>query len=277
MIAGGKILIVDPDGRRRASTAEWLREHRFSIAEAESDSVALDRLRQQNPDIVLLRFGPALSVDAFQQFAGVVEIHGSFIIPILDRHLTIPERAQVLALDAAGFLNDELPREELLASIRGLVRQKQTMDELKRMFETGHDEKRVETVPKPSAPLRERMPQLYKAVLAKYEEAIKQVLQRRIYKINDESFEPFRQIGRELYLANATARDAVELHYHTLRKIAPSPDAPRAQAYLEVGRTTIIGLMGDLLTFYREARREDFSVNKNSDAAGEPWRECAQQ
>jgi hypothetical protein len=103
-------------------------------------------------------------------------------------------------------------------------------------------------------PLRDRSPDVYKAVLAKYEEAIKQVLHRRIYKINDEAFDPFRRIAKELHLANATARDVVELHYHTLRKIAPSPDAPAAQAYLEVGRTTIIGLMGDLLTYYRDAR-----------------------
>src|SRR5436305_8214572 len=92
-------------------------------------------------------------------------------------------------------------------------------------------------------PLRDRSPEVYKAVLARYEEAINEVLHRRIYKINDEAFEPFRRIAKELYQANATARDVVELHYHTLRKIAPTPEAPRAQAYLEVGRTTIIGLM----------------------------------
>ena len=106
---------------------------------------------------------------------------------------------------------------------------------------------------KSAMPLRERAPELYQSVLARYEEAVKQVLHHRIYKINDDVFEPFRQIARELYLADATARDAVELHYQTLRKIAPTPEAPRAQAYLEVVLTTIIGLLGDLLTSYREA------------------------
>jgi hypothetical protein len=106
-----------------------------------------------------------------------------------------------------------------------------------------------------TTPLRDRSPELYKAVLGRYEEAIKEVLHRRIYKINDEAFEPFRRIAKELFHANATARDVVELHYQTLRKIAPTPDTPRAQAYLEVGRTTIIGLMGDLLTYYRDARQ----------------------
>jgi hypothetical protein len=107
-----------------------------------------------------------------------------------------------------------------------------------------------------TAPLRERLPELYQAVLVRYEEAVKQVLHHRIYKINDDVFEPFRQIAKELFVANATARDAVELHYQTLRKIAPTPESPKAQAYLEVGRTTIIGLMGDLLTYYREASQK---------------------
>jgi hypothetical protein len=128
-----------------------------------------------------------------------------------------------------------------------------------------------------SAPLRERLPQLYKTMLNRYEEAIKRVVQHRIYKINDEVFEPFRQIAKDLFAANATARDAIELHYHTLRKIAPTPEAPRAQAYLEVGRTTIIGLMGDLLTLYRQRHHNDISNTQTSEAAGESWRECAQK
>jgi hypothetical protein len=103
-------------------------------------------------------------------------------------------------------------------------------------------------------PLRERCPLLYQDVLCRYEEAVKLVLQHRVYKINDDVFAPFRQIARELFQANATARDALELHYQTLRKIASTPDTPRAQAYLEVGRTTIIGLLGDLLTYYRDSR-----------------------
>jgi hypothetical protein len=115
--------------------------------------------------------------------------------------------------------------------------------------------------------LRDRSPDLYQTLLHRYEEAVKQALLHRIYKTNDDAFEPFRQIARDLFLAHATARDALELHYQTLRRIAPAPDAPRAQAYLEVGRTTIIGLMGDLLTCYRDARRND-AFDPTSDLNG---------
>jgi hypothetical protein len=112
--------------------------------------------------------------------------------------------------------------------------------------------------------LRDRLPDLYQKLLQRYEEGVKRALHHRIYKLNDDAFAPFREIAKDLFLANATARDAVELHYRTLRKIAPTPEAPGAQAYLEVGRTTIIGLMGDLLTYYRDARN-------NSDPNQHPW------
>jgi hypothetical protein len=114
------------------------------------------------------------------------------------------------------------------------------------------------------APLRDRAPELYQEVLRRYEEGINLVLRHRIYKINDDIFEPFRQIAKMLFVANATARDAVELHYHTLRKITPTPESPKAQAYFEVGRTTIVGLMGDLLTYYRTAYQKQNPNGKSS-------------
>lgn len=117
---------------------------------------------------------------------------------------------------------------------------------------------------KEEAALRDRDPELYQALLGRYEEAVKKVLLHRIYKINDDAFEPFRRIAKELFLANASARDAIELHYHTLRKIAPAPESPKSRAYLEVGRTTIIGLMGDLLAYYRDAFSKSPSDNTNS-------------
>jgi hypothetical protein len=118
-------------------------------------------------------------------------------------------------------------------------------------------------------PLQDRSPELYKDLLHQYEQGIKLVLQHRLYKMNEDIFEPFRQIAGQLFLARATARDALQLHYQTLRKIAPTPETPGAQAYLEVGRTTIIGLMGDLLTLYRNTARDPSLANPNP-ASQEP-------
>jgi hypothetical protein len=215
----------------------------------------------------------------FEQLASTFP--DAFIVPLVERSFSEEKRREILALNAAGFLNEDLPRDEWIASIRALLRQKRTLEERKcasnQNGNSAHAMPGGFKVLDSPAPLRERAPELYKGVLSRYEEAIKQVLQHRIYKIEDDVFEPFRLIAKELFLANATARDAVELHYQTLRKIAPSPDAPRAQGYLEVGRTTIVGLMGDLLTYYRNAREHEIlDANSETNAVAESRHNSAQ-
>jgi DNA-binding response OmpR family regulator len=260
-----RVLIIDSDPDRRARTCEKLRSHRYDVIEAASESAALGKGHEQKPDLALLRVGSR--IDFFYEFAAVSQHSGTFIALVMERNFSPVFRKEVLALKADGFINEELPEDEWIASIHAFLRQKQAIDELKH---AGGSREKARTETKPGvrqeanssargneavAPLRDRSPDVYKDVLHRYEEAVKLVLQHRIYKIDDDVFEPFRQIAKQLFLVDATARDAVELHYQTLRKIAPAPDAPRAQAYLEIGRTTIIGLLGDLLTFYREADR----------------------
>jgi DNA-binding response OmpR family regulator len=286
-MAAGNILMIDADAQRGELACEWLRGQQFEAA-LSTTAFAVAAIQKTKPDLVLLRID-AGAVESFHSLSRVLS--DVFIVPFIERGFSQKLRDEVMALQAVGFLNDELPRDELLASIHAFIRQKRAIEQLKQAI--GYRDSRDEAEANPSfgqsgnpgsladiantidtaapLPLRERSPHIYKTVLARYEEAIKQVLHHKIYKINDEAFEPFRHIAKDLFHANATARDAVELHYNTLRKIAPTPDSPRAQAYLEVGRTTIIGLMGDLLMFYRDSRRELVNTNNYSGAPSEPW------
>jgi DNA-binding NarL/FixJ family response regulator len=244
--------------------SDWLRG--FELLKATSDIAALTSVEHDKPDLIILRIG--LGIELFHKLEAIAKRTGSFIAPIVERCFSADLRKQVLNLKADGFIIDESPGDEKLATVEAILRKKHLIDDLRKQTENaGSNAGGIRTVPQPSAeniesktvsrPLRERSPALYQEVLRRYEEGIKLVLQNRIYKGNDDIFEPFRLIARQLFQADATARDAVELHYHTLRKIAPTPDAPRAQAYLEVGRTTIVGLMGDLITCYRDASRYD--------------------
>ena len=244
-----------------------------------SPKEAITAAQQKVPDVVLLRLGPGL--DLFHEMTEILP--QSFIVPFIQRDFSPSLREEALTINAHGFLNDELPLDEWMASIHAFMRQKQLIDDLKKGNKSAeasagararqaNKEAAAQVAPPPAgAPmaLRDRLPELYQDVLRRYEEGVKLVLQHRIYKMNDDVFEPFRQIARELFLADATARDAVQLHYQTLRKIVPSPDAPGARAYLEVGRTTIVGLLGDLLDFYREGRRNNAleGSSKKSDVA----------
>jgi DNA-binding response OmpR family regulator len=272
----GTVLIVDGDAQRLGITSRVLRTCGYRTAEASCADVALALAEREAPDLVLFRVG--LGVDLFHKLAAMMEASGAFMVVFIEPSFSSEHRSLVLSLKAAAFLNAELPQDELIASISALIRQKQVIDELKRSIplpsapgsvQEGADGIGAAASPahhsktrNKSSPLRDRSPELYQALLFRYEEAVKHVLQHRIYKSNADVFEPFRQIAGELFQAHATARDALELHYQTLRRIAPAPDAPRAQAYLEVGRTTIIGLMGDLLTCYRDASRNNAFESK---------------
>jgi DNA-binding response OmpR family regulator len=264
-MALARVLILDGEAGRLAVTSEWLRTHGYEAIGAASEGAAIEKLENEAPDLILLRVGAGIEI--FSRLAAVANSSATLIVPFIERSFSSAQRREVLALEAGGFIYEALPEDELIASLHALVRQRRRLLELNRIID-GRNGEKFQAPPLASDPeatlpavervktqLRERSPELYQGLLCRYENAVKLVLHHRIYKISDDIFEPFRQIARDLFLANASARDALELHYQTMRKIAPTPEAPRAQAYLEVGRTTIIGLMGDLLTFYRNAHR----------------------
>src|ERR1051325_11300042 len=102
MLSNGKILIVDPDAQRRAHLCDSLREQHFHITDAASESVALAKMEQEQPDLILLRFGSNFAMNVFRSFADLSNVGGTFIILLLDAALDPQRRAEALALDVAG-------------------------------------------------------------------------------------------------------------------------------------------------------------------------------
>jgi DNA-binding NarL/FixJ family response regulator len=264
----GTIIIVDSSDVRRASTCEWLASNRVEAIGVSSGAEAMAHAKTTPISLILLRLVSAggVEIDLFHELRRS-SVSDPLIGVVMERELTAAQKARVLSLKADAFISGQISKEELLASILALIRQKRRLD----LLEQSRSKKSQSSRGLPvadgrdvqtngfgpakivHAPLRERLPDFYMDLCLHYETAIKQALQHRIYKQTEDVFAPFRQIAKELYLASATARDAVELHYQTLRKIAPEPATPRTLGYLEVGRTAIVGLLGDLLTFYRDA------------------------
>lgn len=271
-MATSRIILVDGDEAKLASLTSFFRSENFSILALSSGAAVLRALPEARWDLILLGLElPDMSgFEVFHQLASGCARSGTFIAPIIGEKLTVEQRSRAFLLKADGFITEPFTGEELLATVRALLRQKQRFELLKEMssgraagtpMPVSSNDLRENHLPGCDArvreePLRSRCPQLYHELVMRYEEAVKQVLQHRIYKISDDAFGPFREIARELFMANATARDTVELHYHTLRKLAASPEHPSAQGYLEVGRTTIVGLLGDLLMYYRLAHQK---------------------
>lgn len=72
------------------------------------------------------------------------------------------------------------------------------------------------------------------------------------------------RMADDLYAHGATGRDVIELHYTALRKLAPTPDAPKAQGYMEVGRLTILETLSHLLFRYRLVARKALGLRQLS-------------
>jgi DNA-binding NarL/FixJ family response regulator len=253
---------MDENLERRNRLREKLQAHGFHAVEAETEAGRLVRGRTGTPDLIVVCLDS--TTEPFYKLAAELHGSGTFLVPFIETSFSLDFRKEILALKADGFINESVPVDEWIATLNALIQKKRDIDQLNLALKqkeshpmgSRRDKNNCGTAD-PCAPLRDREPELYRNMLRLYEEGVKLVLRRRIYKINDDIFEPFRKIAKELFQARATARDAVQLHYQTLRKLAPAADAPRAQGYLEVGRTTIIGLMGDLLTYYRDEERSD--------------------
>jgi DNA-binding NarL/FixJ family response regulator len=247
-----RVLIGDANAKRREDCREWVESAGYKVIEASSGAETVQQAQEKEPDVVLV--AGKLAVGIFEDLTKISVDSGMAIAVVVHQDCSTESRSQILALEADSFIGEEMGIDMMLATLKASAGKKRAITKLKRAFAGVTHTVSEGEEPKPLIPLRDRCPELYQDVLRRYEEGVKLVLQSKIYKMNDDVFEPFRQIARELFVANASARDAVELHYQTLRKIAPQPEAPKAQGYLEVGRTTIIGLMGDLITCYREAR-----------------------
>ena len=86
----------------------------------------------------------------------------------------------------------------------------------------------------------------------RYEGVLHEALESRVYKTDKDVSTEVRALAAELFGLKATARDVIEIHCATMRKVAPVPETPKAQAMIETGRITLVELLGYLLGAYRQ-------------------------
>src|SRR5688500_10317413 len=128
-MATGNVLIIDDDPQRRAVTLQWLRAHDLHAIEGAANNGSLETARHQKPDLILIRLGP--SSEIFNRLTAIAESSGTLVVPFLERSLAPHRRRETLALNVPGFINEALPEDEQLASIRALIRQKRAVDALR--------------------------------------------------------------------------------------------------------------------------------------------------
>lgn len=100
--------------------------------------------------------------------------------------------------------------------------------------------------------LRDRSGSIRDKIVARYSALLQASLENRVYKTDNGVSQELRLLAMELFHLHATARDVIDIHCETMRKLAPMPELPKAQALIETGRITLVEILGYLLSAYRQ-------------------------
>jgi hypothetical protein len=152
------------------------------------------------------------------------------------------EATSTLAVDVSRWKELQRNRDRLLE------RYEQELLSLQRISQ---GRQRVQVALPATQSMQQVHPELLDALKPIYERLLSEALEQRVFKVDHDISGRLRNVAQQLYENNATPRDVVELHFNTLKRLIPDPESPRAQGLLEIGRLTIVELMGYVLTGYR--------------------------
>ncbi len=102
------------------------------------------------------------------------------------------------------------------------------------------------------APLRESQPNLFTDLVERYETLIDEALDKRIYKIDDDSSKEVTAMAERLGALRAGPRDVVDIHILALKNKNRHSNPVKAEAYAEESRLITLELMGELVSYYRK-------------------------
>ena len=129
------VLLVEDDPTQRERIRSWLEPQQWQISEAENGRVALDRLADEVPDIILLDLMMP-EMDGFQLITALQERpawRGIPVIVITSLDLTAADRARLNSGVEGILLKDSFDPAQLVAIVRGYVaktRQSQKVPEV---------------------------------------------------------------------------------------------------------------------------------------------------
>jgi two-component system KDP operon response regulator KdpE len=119
-MTSAKILIVDDEPQIRRVLLTTLTSHGYTVAESKSGDDALEELRKERPDLILLD----VNMPGRSGLETCREIRGSSDVPIIMLTVRNSEKDKVQALDAGAddYVVKPFSSEELMARIRAALR-----------------------------------------------------------------------------------------------------------------------------------------------------------
>lgn len=99
--------------------------------------------------------------------------------------------------------------------------------------------------------LHKSAPALFDTLVADYEQLLELALKEQLYKIDHNLSERLQRMAEQLGFTRAGPRDVVNIHISALKRKMRTQTPLKAQAYTDVGRITVLQLMGYLVSYYR--------------------------
>jgi putative two-component system response regulator len=126
-----KILVVDDHPSSRMTAVALLSVEGYEVLEAESGPIALKRVVESNPDLILLDVMMP-GMDGFEVCRRLKEDEQTRLIPVVFITALNDKRSRIMGIEAGGddFLSKPFDRLELAARVKSLVRQKRLNEDL---------------------------------------------------------------------------------------------------------------------------------------------------
>lgn len=125
-----KILVVDDEDSIRASLAGILEDEGFRVTFANDGVTALDAVRKEQPDLVLLDIWMP-RMDGIETLRKLKEDHPSLIVIMMSGHGTIETAVKATKMGAYDFIEKPLSLEKLLLCVRNALGMLRLKDENK--------------------------------------------------------------------------------------------------------------------------------------------------
>lgn len=267
MNSPARILVVDDSEAIRYAVAHLMRQSGYEVYEAASGQECIDQARAKKPDLILLdiMLPDFDGLEAMRRLKADAETKDIFVVHLSAQRASSDERMKGLRMGADGYIAQPVDNAELAARVAAFLRHKKTIDDLRaseaqyrglyERFARELTSVGAAGIPEPHCPtgpaLRERAADSFKEITAGYINVLHAAFEQRIYKSNAAHSKDVQGLAERLYAHCATGRDVLEVHYLALKRLAPTAESPRSQAFIEVGRFTILELLSHLLARYR--------------------------
>lgn len=126
-----KVLVVDDHPSSRMTAVALLSVEGYEVIEAESGPIALERVVEGNPDLILLDIMMP-GMDGFEVCRRLKEDEQTRLIPVVFITALNDKRSRIMGIEVGGddFLTKPFDRLELAARVKSLIRQKRLNEDL---------------------------------------------------------------------------------------------------------------------------------------------------